>query len=317
MSLSVAETQERRSTPQFTEIVADALSFPMGVTGEEGARRVREHAANYYEGTWVNKPRRSLSGNTPLDAAGFPVLRKKLRGVIQFMQDCAANGLLASYDYDRLRRKLGLIPDAPAAAVTTGSTDVAAMGTPELAALQVETLTDEQLEQAFQAAQRLDADDLAKRFGKTLTGRKPKAEKPDRYSLFSYLTQRALKDNELDAALDFVNEGESQDCTHNEGHRRNDYELRRGQVHARRGEADQAEDVFRRLIERTPSEMKFRTSAAEAMIALKQGARALRFAEEGLVEARQTERPRFRGAPDGTGRGGEETDGMTAGPLAA
>jgi tetratricopeptide (TPR) repeat protein len=287
LNLGIGEAEVRRRPPEFSDILSDAVTFPMSQPAEEGARRVLEHAEHYFEGAWVQKPRRSLSGNTPADAVGFPVLRKKLRGVIAFIQDCAANSMLPPYDFDRLRRRLGLIEGEGAAQPSTQGPDVSAMGTGELGALNAETLADDQLEQAFQAAQKLDAEDLAHRFGKTLVGRPPSAAKPDRYYLFSYLTQQALKEGELDAALDYVNEGESQDCTHNEGRRRNDYELRRGQVHAKRGEADKAEDVFRRLIERTPAEMRFRSSAAEAMIALKQGAKALRFAEDGLVEARR------------------------------
>jgi tetratricopeptide (TPR) repeat protein len=286
LNLAVGEAEMRRLPAQFHEVVAEAIVFPTQA-GDEGTRRVKEHVESYYEGAWTQKPRRSLSGNTPVDAVGYPVLRKKLRGVIQFIQDCAGNLLTTGYDFDRLRRKLGLLDGDVAPRLAQPGAEVSAMGAGELASLDAEMLSDEHLEQAFQAAQKADAADLAKRFGKTLMARQPKADKPDRYYLFSYLTQRALNEGEFDAALDYVNEGQSQDCTHNEGRRRNDYELRRGQVHARRGEADQAEDVFRRLIERTPSEMRFRTSAAEAMISLKQGARALRFAEEGLVEARK------------------------------
>ena len=284
LNLGIGEAEVRTSPAGFQDVVADALIFP-SQAGEEGSRRVLEHVENYYEGAWTQKPRRALSGNTPADAVKFPGLRKKLRGVIQFIQDCAAVGVLAGYDFDRLRRKLGLVEGA--AAPARPASELGALGEVGLADLNAETLTDEQLEQAFQAAQRLDNGRLAKHFAKTLSGRPPNAEKPDRYYLFAYLTQRAIREGDLDAALDCVNEGESQDCTHNEGRRRNDYELRRGQVHARRGEADKAEDVFRRLIERTPAEMKFRTSAVEAMISLKQGANALRFAEEGLAEARK------------------------------
>ena len=161
------------------------------------------------------------------------------------------------------------------------------MGAAELAALQAESLTDEQLEQAFQAAQKLDAADLAARFVRTLTARPPRPEPTDRFPWYAYLMQHALKNGQLDAALDFVNEGERVDCDQNEGRRRNDYELRRGQVHVKRGEADAAADVFQRLIERAPDDLKYRGSAAEAMLTLKQGARALRFAEEGLAIARQ------------------------------
>ena len=100
------------------------------------------------------------------------------------------------------------------------------------------------------------------------------------------LTQHALKNGDKDAGLDFVNEGEKADCEHNEGRRRNDYELRRGQVHVKRGEADAAADVFQRLIERVPANLRYRGSAAEAMLTLKQGRPRLHFAEEGVTAAR-------------------------------
>ena len=161
------------------------------------------------------------------------------------------------------------------------------MGAAELAGLKVESLSDEQLEQAFQAAQKLDAGDLAATFARGLTARPPRPDHTDKYPWYSFLTQHALKSGNLDAALDAVNEGERADCEQNEGQRRNDYELRRGQVHVKRGEADAAADVFQRLIERAPDELKYRGSAAEAMLSLQPGARALKFAEDGLAAARQ------------------------------
>jgi len=161
------------------------------------------------------------------------------------------------------------------------------MNAAELAGLKVESMTDEQLEQALTAAQKLDAEDLAVSFARGLTARPPRPDKTDRFPYFAFLTQHALKNGQPDAALDYVNEGERVDCEQNEGRRRNDYELRRGQVHVKRGEADAAADVFQRLIERVPDELKYRGSAAEAMLTLKQAERALRFAEDGLAVARQ------------------------------
>jgi hypothetical protein len=260
-------------------------------TPEAAAEKVQAHAATYYEEKWVHQPRRSLAGTTPLDAAGHALLRKKLRGVVQFIQDCAAGGLLSGYDFDRLRRKLGLLPAtaAPADAPAAGAAgpDVAAMGAAELAGLKSEALSDEQLEQAFQAAHKLDAEELAASFGRALTARPPRPGGADRYPVYSFLLQQALKDGKADEALDLVNEGEKVDCESNEGRRRNDYELRRGQIHVKRKEADAAHDVFRRLIERAPDELKYRGAAAEAMLALRQGERALRFAEEGVEAARR------------------------------
>src|SRR5262249_29303911 len=150
----------------------------------------------------------------------------------------------------------------------------AAMGAAELAALSADGLSDDQLEDAFHAAVKLDARELAGKFAKALVGRPANPNRPDRYSYFSHLVQMALAESKSDAALDYLNAGEKADCEANEGRRRNDYELRRGQLHAKRGEIDAAQDVFDRLIARVPAELKFRGSAAEAMLSARHGGRA-------------------------------------------
>jgi tetratricopeptide (TPR) repeat protein len=293
LGLALGEAAERPGPIQFHDVITEAMVFPTNLRDPNAPAKVVEHAQRYYEETWMHQPRRSLTGNTPIDAAGHAVLRKKLRGVVRFIQESAAGTLLAGYDFDRLRHKLGLIeggPSAPAVgapAAATGTADVSGMNAAELAGLKVESISDEQLEQALAAAQKLDAEDLAVSFARGLTARPPRPDKTDRFPLFTFLTQHALKNGQPDAALDYVNEGERVDCEQNEGRRRNDYELRRGQVHVKRGEADTAADVFQRLIERVPDELKYRGSAAEAMLTLKQAERALRFAEDGLAVARQ------------------------------
>src|SRR5581483_11441990 len=109
----------------------------------------------------------------------------------------------------------------------------------------------------------------------------------DRFPVYSYLIQRALQNGQTDEAMNYIDEGERVDCERNEGGRRNDFELRRGQVHVKRGEPEKAEEVFQRLVERTPGNLRYRGSAAEGMLTLKQGGRALRFAEQGLAKARE------------------------------
>jgi tetratricopeptide (TPR) repeat protein len=253
---------------------------------DEAERGVREEVQKYFEETWIHQPLRSLGGVPPIDAAGSPNMRKKVLGVIAFLQECATVGG-RPYDFDRLRRKLGLLGPSAETAVAGSKLDIASMGTAELAGLPAESLAEDQLEQAYQAAIKLDARDLAGRFAQTLVARPPRAERPDRYPWHAHLVQLSLSEGNTDAALNQLNEGEKDDCEHNEGRRRNDYELRRAQIHAKRGETDTAQAIFERLIERAPSDLKYRGSAAEAMLAVKQGGKALRFAEQGLAEARK------------------------------
>ena len=282
---SLVESPMAQAPANFNDILAEALVFPVNAPDKAFAEeRVRQQMARYFEEVWLHRPLKTLNGVPPLDAAGHGTLRKKVRGVVQFLSDVAERSG-QPYDFDRLRRKLGLIADAPAPAAATG-TDVTTYGAAELAALQPDQLSVEQLEQAFQAAMKLDARELAGRFGKALIGQPTPAGR-DRYPVFNHLVASALAAGDSDAALNFLNEGEKADCEQNEGKRRNDYELRRGQIHAKRGEAETAQDVFDRLIARVPSELKFRSSAAEAMLSAGQGAAALSFAEGGVAKARE------------------------------
>src|SRR5262249_28450602 len=118
LALGLDALPVRKAPIPFQDVTAEALVFPLRAASDQSAEeRVLQHMQKYFEETWIHRPRRVLNNNAPVDAAGHPTLRKKLRGVIQFLQDCAAGGIVGKYDFDRLRRKLGLLPGgAPAAA---------------------------------------------------------------------------------------------------------------------------------------------------------------------------------------------------------
>jgi tetratricopeptide (TPR) repeat protein len=281
---ALGEPMERKGPAHFEDVLADGLAFPLQCPDEATAKRqMKEYFERYLEETWVHKPLRVLGQSPPAEAARHAAMRKKLLGHILFLQDCA-RAIGNDYDFDRLRRKLGLL--GMPAATTTGP-DIQAMSEAEIANIAAETLNEDQLEMAYQTAIKLSAQELAAKFAKTIVTRPTRPDKPDRYPHFNHLIQMALSNGDSDAALEFVDEGEKSDCEHNEGRRRNDYELRRGQVHVKRNDIAQAMETFERLIERAPAELKYRGSAAEAMLAAKQGAQALQFAEGGLKKSRE------------------------------
>src|SRR5262249_31270195 len=231
-----SQTHRARGPALFAEILSEGTVFPLGLTEKEAVeRRIGEEVDPFLEGEWIHRPQNAISIFPPIDAAGHAGLRKKLIGVVQFLGECAAMGHYPC-DMERLRRKLGLTEVKAAAGTAPGAAvDISALGAAELASLTVEQLSDAQTEEAYQTALRLDARELAGRFAAALVKRPPRAERPDRFPWFTHLIQLSLSQNNTDAALDHVNEGEKQDCEHNEGRRRNDYELRRGQIHVRRG----------------------------------------------------------------------------------
>src|SRR5262249_45887044 len=93
-------------------------------------------------------------------------------------------------------------------------------------------------------------------------------------------------EGDTEAALNYVNDGEKADCEQNQGHRRNDYELKRAQIHCKRNETDRAHEIFTDLIKRSPAELRYRGNAAEAMLSARRPDHALHFAENGLAQAR-------------------------------
>jgi tetratricopeptide (TPR) repeat protein len=286
---AVSEPVEHLGPVHFPDYLSEALVFPRIEREDqqvEARKAISAGVAEFLEETWIHRPLRSLSNIAPVDAAGHEVLRKKLRGVVQFLQEVATAQQLP-YDFDRLRRKLGLLQAAPTLATAGAPPDFSSLSTAELARLDLEALSDEALEQAYQAARKLDAQEIATVSLRKLVGRPATAKYSDRFPWYQQLIQQAMRENNLDAALNDVNDGEKADCEHNEGRRRNDYELLRGRVLAKRGELDAAEDVFDRLIARVPAELRYRGTAAEAMLSAKDKPRALRFAQEGLTQARK------------------------------
>ncbi|MGE3809687.1 MAG: hypothetical protein AB7K24_33900 [Gemmataceae bacterium] len=282
-ALSDARTDSKVAT--FNDLLAEMLAFPIGFADEaEAMKKVADYSQSYFEETWLHRPLKSLGGVPPVDAAGQPVLRKKLLGVVKFLEDCAARASAPGYDFNKLRRKLGLIEGAPAEA---GSQDITALGAAELAGLPVNELDESQLEKAFQTAMKLDARDLAGKFAQTLVDKPPVSGRArDKYPWFAHLIALSQAENNLEQALGHVDAGEKADCEENEGRRRNEYELRRGQLHAKKGDIDAAADVFERLAQRS-GEAKHWGAAAEAMLSAKRGDRAQQFTERGLALARE------------------------------
>lgn len=282
-AIDVAESG--RGPANFVDITCEWLVFPTRGTEEEDRRRVEEGCASFLEETWIHRPLVSLNRIPPVDAAGHANLRKKLLGGIQFLQECGEVAGMP-YDFDRLRRKLGLISGGAETTASAGPA-ISSLGAAELANITPESLNEEQVEQAYQAALKLDARELAGRFARNLISRPAGGGRADRYPWYGHLVQLALSEGNTEAALRYLQEGEQADAQHNEGKRQNEYVLRRGQVLAKKGDIEEAQGVFEGLINRAPAEPRYRGSAAEAMLSARQPDRALRFAQDGLALARK------------------------------
>src|SRR5438477_1813583 len=86
---TLSEARVQRGPANFADTLSEALLFPVGVTDPEQAKlQVRDAVQKYFEETWIHRTLKSLDQVPPIDAVGHPTLRKKLIGVVQFLQDC-------------------------------------------------------------------------------------------------------------------------------------------------------------------------------------------------------------------------------------
>ena len=285
----LSEPRQQRVPASFSDVLTESLVFPLGATSKEAAvATTRDHIRKYFEEQWVQKPFTSLGGRTPDDAAKDGSMRRKVRGLVDFLEDCSR--IIADpYDFNRLRDQLGLnsAPPAFTPATPSGEVDIASLDVAGLAGLSADKLNATQLEQAFRASQKGGNPELASQFARALINHNGKEVAAGHLLAFAHLISQALAKGNPAEALELIDAGEKSDCENNEGRRRNDFELRRGQVLAKLGEPAQAQGVFERLMDRAPAELRYYGSATEAMLGAKQGKTALHFAERGLAKSRE------------------------------
>jgi tetratricopeptide (TPR) repeat protein len=177
-------------------------------------------------------------------------------------------------------------PPAPAAAPKPR--DVGAMNTAELAALDVAALAVGELEKAMLAAVKLDARELAVAFAQAGLLKPFDPATPDRYRLYATAITGAAAGGDTARAAELIDAGARYDAEHNGGQRATEYKLRKAQLYVKAKDAERAAAEFEALVAMHPDEGKFYTTAAEEMLRLKAGAKALHFAEGGLETARRT-----------------------------
>ncbi len=273
----------------FSDVAVEALLFPTQEAElSHIAKRLNAHATDFFEEIWSKRPLRTLGNMSPVQAAADSKQQKRLHGVVKFIEECfiassprVAQGETISiavlYDFNRLRRKLGLI-----LAVRPPTMNYDVLTRDELAALDMEAMNDEDLEKAFRRAVTLEDRGTAEKMAIELT----QSSVSDRFFAFNYLIQMAHNDNEMEAILRLLDQAEEADAATNEGRRLNDYALKRGQMLAKAGRVDNAFEAFAKLLTKAPDELKYYGPAIEAMLAQKHAAHASQLAERALAQAR-------------------------------
>jgi tetratricopeptide (TPR) repeat protein len=321
VNLAVQEPQETTTPVNFGDVALEAIAYPTQTSNiEQAEEKLRDRAKNFFEETWIHRTRKSLAGNTPIDAVGSTLMRKRAFGAVKFMEDCYVSLApqkkvgeavvpIPLYDFDQVRHKLGLeyvsapppnvvVPAEPAAPAqasggrespdSSKKRDIASMSAAELASFDVAAATVDQLEQAMRAALKLDARELAVAFAQAGVLKPFDPAKPDRYPLYATAITGASAEGDVAKAIQTTIDGEKYDAEHNGGGRAIEFGLKRAQLHVKAKDVDGAVAAFDALIAKQPGEGKFYTTAAEEMLRLKNGPKALYFAEKGLAKARET-----------------------------
>jgi tetratricopeptide (TPR) repeat protein len=151
----------------------------------------------------------------------------------------------------------------------------------------VATLSVEELEQAMRAAIKLDARELAVAFAQAGVLKPFEAARPDRYLFYAAAITGASSSGDWAKAVELVEQGEKYDAEHNNGGRTVEFGLKKAQLFVKMKDVDRAVGAFDAVIAKHPEEGKFYTTAAEEMLRLKSGAKALYFAERGLAKAKE------------------------------
>ncbi|MDB5306099.1 MAG: Tetratricopeptide repeat protein [Gemmataceae bacterium] len=321
VNLAIEQPVETTTPVNFGDVALEALAYPTQTSDlTQAEEKLRDRARHFFEEVWTHRPLKSLGGNTPLDAVGSSLMRKRVFGAVKFVADCFA-GLVPHkrigeqvvpmdvYDFANLRHKLGLeyvsapppdvkVPvEAPVPAQKTPDAsrtaepvkrEIAAMNAAELAGLDVAALSSDELEQAMRAALKLDARELAVAFARAGVLKPFDPAKPDRYPLYATAITGAAAEGDTAKAIELAEQGEKYDAEHNSGNRAVEFGLKRAQLFVKVKDVNGAAAAFDGLIAKHPDEGKFYTTAAEEMLRLKNGAKALYFAEKGLAKARET-----------------------------
>lgn len=210
----------RRETFPLPIAWADAaiatFRTPSGLDAEVRDELGRALVEHYFENLWIHQARKALTSLSPLESAreiakGDGPLRARLAGVVRFREQLGSRlshaSLYQGYPFDRLRRRLGLLPEGSAA---VDPKDLSCAGEAELDALDPAALDDEMLADAFSSSAHLRVDSRTARFALKLIERGPKSfARLDPTALYAPLLREALKDSDSGKALELLARGRS------------------------------------------------------------------------------------------------------------
>jgi hypothetical protein len=242
---------------------------PPGLEPTRADQLVREWVEHFYENLWIHRERRGLDGRSPLAAAqeaqrGDAVLHAKLTAVVGFREQLgrrpSARRLYQGYPFDRLRRRLELAPENPAA-VDPG--DLACAGAGELDRLDPAALDGHRLVEAVASAIGLRDDARTARLAAELVRRRPpEVVTLDLAAAVSPLVRQAMSAQDGDTALCWIEQARPM----GDARIAAIFDVWRAEILARRGRSNAALRVYHSLIRPDAAGAALALDAAETLI---------------------------------------------------
>ena len=163
--------------------------------------RIRQllHQHTFLE-VWPETPLGWLEEKTPLEAAGLPHMKSRLRTML-LLHEYTTNTSQFDINFDDLRRRLGIDPEP---LFGDENTDVDQVSLSRLQYLRIESLSTPQLQKLFARASRLVVPAVVRRSGETLVQRSAECQGFDMARVFRALAELAQMRVDRTAALDIV-----------------------------------------------------------------------------------------------------------------
>ncbi|MFO0813419.1 MAG: tetratricopeptide repeat protein [Gemmatales bacterium] len=273
------------------------VRLPQGFTPEQSERLLKEKIRSHFEDRWAHRSLHSLQGNTPIDAVGHPILRRKVMGCITILEQVMNQlGAKLPYSMDELRHKLSLDQagsategEAPAA-----TTSITAMNNAELAAIAVDSASEEELKQAFTTARRLDANELATKFAQALVNQAANKQDADCFIYDQHIIYQLLGEDRVERAYVNILKALERDAKLNAGRRSLDYRKLRLKVLLAGKRVQEARADLDKLLAEKGEDLDLFVFATEELLRFGHKELAGKYAGMGkLVASRKNDRDRL------------------------
>jgi tetratricopeptide (TPR) repeat protein len=249
------------------DAAAWSIRLPTWVDEETRHRIYRENVEDFFENRWDMRQRRGLGDFSPFAAAsGDAAARAKLEGTVRLFEELAARPaaveLYQGYPFDRLRRRLGLVPRDPE---TIDETEVATMSGADLERLDPTMLDDHALVDAFRSSLAFADDARTAPFAERLIAtNSPSLARLDLQQVFGPLVRRAA--GRPEEAMRWVDEALAADAAHRGGRYRQLFTMWRADALARLGQPEHAEVTFRDVVDRSAWAATVALMGAESLL---------------------------------------------------